>query len=167
EADLLIATASHALAAAPGAVDAVVEIGSHCGRSTVLLGSVVQAVRPEGRVVAIESPLAGQDPRALPLDRLLAHLAAAGLGRIVEVVPRCSSEVDWQGPIRLLLIDGLHDYVNVARDFLSFEAAVVAGGYVAFHDYAEPYPGVRAFVDELLASGRYARVQLAKSLMVV
>ena len=176
EADLLIAAAAHALAASPEPEGGptVVEIGSYCGRSTVLLGSVVQAVCPGGRVVAID-PHRGQvgaldqglEQKAPTLDTLRGHLAAAGLQEIVEVVPKCSFEVDWHGPIRLLLIDGLHDYVNVARDFLRFEAAVVPGGYVAFHDYASYYPGVRAFIDDLLAGGRYEKVQLAKSLMVV
>jgi Glycosyl transferase family 2 len=44
---------------------------------------------------------------------------------------------------------------------------VVPGGLVAFHDYADYYPGVQTFVDELLAAGRYEKVHLARSLMVV
>ncbi|MEA2692453.1 MAG: hypothetical protein QOJ16_1840, partial [Acidobacteriota bacterium] len=178
EADLLIAAATRALAPAPEASEpgapTMVEIGSYCGRSTVLLGSVAQAVRPAARVVAID-PHQGQvgaldqglESKAPTLDQLRAHLAQARLEGTVEVVQKCSYEVAWEGSIHLLLVDGLHDYVNVARDFLHFEAALVPGAYVAFHDYAEYYPGVRAFVDELLAGGKYERIQLARSLMVV
>src|SRR6185436_9391339 len=153
---------------------AVVEVGSYCGRSTVVLGSAVQVLCPTGRVYAID-PHRGQvgaldqglQSGTPTLKKLRANLAATGLTGAVEVVCKHSFEVDWQGPISFLLIDGLHDYVNVARDFLHFEAAVVPGGYVAFHDYADYYPGVRTFVDELLATGFYRKVQQAKSLMVV
>src|SRR5258708_2525014 len=85
EADLLIAAAARALAA-PGERPAVVEVGSYCGRSTVVLGSVVRAVRPGGRVYAID-PHQGQvgaadgqlyaGPPTLP--RFVHNIAAAGL----------------------------------------------------------------------------------------
>jgi hypothetical protein len=55
------------------------------------------------------------------------------------------------------LIDGLHDYISVARDFYHFEPWLAAGGYIAFHDYAGYFPGVVIFVDELVASGEYQR----------
>jgi hypothetical protein len=66
-----------------------------------------------------------------------------------------------------LFIDGLHDYPNVARDFWKFSPFLVTGAHVAFHDYAHYYPGVQAFVDEIISSGEYRKVQLAESLMVV
>jgi hypothetical protein len=176
EADLLLAACSRALSdPGPGTV---VEVGSYCGRSTVVLGSVVQALRPPGetgfRVHAIDPHLGqvgavgqGIQNGRPTLERLQANLAAAGLTETVEVIRQCSYEVEWSRPIAFLLIDGLHDYFNVSRDFDHFEKWVVPGGYVAFHDYADYYPGVRAFVDELLAAGRYERVHLAHSLMVV
>ncbi len=173
EADLLLAGVSRALTDLP-APHTVVEVGSYCGRSTVVLGSAVQALRPAGRVHAIDPHLGqvgaldqGLQSGTPTFEKLRANLAANGLTDTVQVVRKCSFEVDWQGPISFLLIDGLHDYVNVARDFFHFEAAVVPGGYVAFHDYADYYPGVRTFVDELLATGRYRKVHLAKSLLVV
>ncbi|HEX2643892.1 MAG TPA: hypothetical protein VHU81_12940, partial [Thermoanaerobaculia bacterium] len=52
EGDLLLAACARSLAELP-APHAVVEVGSYCGRSTVVLGSVVQALRPEARVHAI------------------------------------------------------------------------------------------------------------------
>jgi hypothetical protein len=75
--------------------------------------------------------------------------------------------VTWDSPITLLFIDGLHDYTNVARDFYQFEQWVVTNGYIAFHDYADYYPGVVAFVDEIVNSGKYRKVRLEKSMMVV
>jgi hypothetical protein len=61
----------------------------------------------------------------------------------------------------------LHDYRSVAGDFRHFEPWVADGGYVAFHDYAGSFPGVVAFVDELLAEGGYVRAGLVGSLIVL
>jgi predicted O-methyltransferase YrrM len=173
EADLLIAAAARALAA-PGARPAFVEVGSYCGRSTVVLGSVARAVCPRAKVYAID-PHQGQVGAAdrklysgpPTLERFTRNLADAGLHDVVEAIVKKSYEVAWEGPIRLLLIDGLHDYANVARDFRHFEPWVEPGGYVAFHDYADYYPGVVAFVDQVLAAGPYRRVSLVQSLIVV
>ena len=81
--------------------------------------------------------------------------------------PGSPDEVRWDQPISLLLIDGLHDYANVSRDFFHFEKWVASNAYVAFHDYADYFPGVKAFVDELLRSGQYRKVSLVKSMMVL
>ena len=70
-------------------------------------------------------------------------------------------------PIHILFIDGLHDYTNVARDFFQFQQWVVSGGYIAFHDYADYYPGVKSFVNEILSSGRYRQLHCVGSMMVV
>jgi hypothetical protein len=101
------------------------------------------------------------------LEKLKRNLGAAGLGNLVTIVPTHSWEVVWDKPISLLFIDGLHDYVNVARDFHHFETWLAPGAYVAFHDYADYYPGVRTFVNELLKAGQFQRVYCASSMMVV
>ena len=173
EADLLIAATSRALSELPE-TGSVVEVGSYHGRSTVVLGSVLKALRSEAKVYAID-PHNGEmgaleqgiQVKSPSLGQFKRNIADAGLTGFVEVIQKYSVEVDWKQPISLLLIDGLHDYVNVARDFYHFEPWVVNGGYVAFHDYAEYYPGVKAFVNELLASGQYRKVQCAQSLMIV
>lgn len=173
EADLLIATSVRALTTLP-APHAVVEIGSYCGRSTVVLGAVVKALSPAAKLYAIDP----HDGKIGALDQgvetvtptltvFKKNIAAAHLTETVEMIQKCSYEVTWDSPITLLFIDGLHDYTNVARDFYQFEKWVVTNGYIAFHDYADYYPGVVAFVDEIINSGRYRKVRLEKSMMVV
>jgi glycosyltransferase involved in cell wall biosynthesis/predicted O-methyltransferase YrrM len=172
EADLLIA-ATQSVARLPQR-PVVVEVGSYCGRSTVVLGSVLKAVAPGGRIHAID-PHDGvvgaldQGLRGGPstLARFETNVAAAGLSEIVVTVQKRSYEVDWQEPISLLFIDGLHDYANVARDFYHFESKVVPGGLIAFHDYADYYPGVKAFVNELLSKTGYERVVCVRSMMLL
>lgn len=173
EADLLIAIAARALTSLPKP-QAIVEIGSYCGRSTVVLGGVVKALSPETRIHAIDphdGKVGALDQGVIncapTLDMFRRNIAGAGLEDVVTTIQKYSYEVAWDEPISLLFIDGLHDYTNVARDFSHFEQWVLPGGYIAFHDYADYYPGVQAFVNEILRTGKYRKVRCEKSMMVV
>src|SRR5690606_39625121 len=101
------------------------------------------------------------------LDRFKTNIRNAALEQNVALIRDYSFQIDWQDPISLLFIDGLHDYVNVARDFWKFSPFVVTGGLIAFHDYADYYPGVKALVDEVLASEAYRKIELAESMMII
>jgi predicted O-methyltransferase YrrM len=173
EADLLIAGLTRALADARDA-DAVVEVGSYCGRATVVLGSVVRAVRRDARVHAIDphdgvvGALDEGIRRTAPtLSRFRRAIAGAGLDDVVVTVQRRAHEVAWDAPIAFLLVDGLHDYASVSRDYGHFEPWLAGGALVAFHDYADYFPGVVAFVDELLAAGRATGLRRAETMMLV
>jgi hypothetical protein len=174
EADLLIAALSRALPTYKE-VPAIVVVGSYCGRSTVVLASVLQSLQTNGiKVYAIDphnGELGAMDQGiqqfAPSLHKFQRNIAAAGLSRLVETIQNYSFNVHWEIPVSFLFIDGLHDYVNVARDFYHFEPWLVSGGYVAFHDYAPYYPGVVRFVNEILASGNYKRISCAASLIVL
>jgi hypothetical protein len=175
EADLLIAAVTRA-AALPQA-RAVVEVGSYCGRATVVLGSALDAIDDGAHAIRIhaidphDGVLGALDQgilRVAPsLSAFRRNIANAGLEHLVEPIVKRASEIEWDTPICLLLIDGLHDYANVARDFHQFERSIVSGGFVAFHDYARYFPGVMAFVDELLARGSYEKVDQALSMIVL
>ena len=41
------------------------------------------------------------------------------------------------------------------------------GALVTFHDYADYFPGVKKFVDELLSLGDYRLIERVKSLVVL
>jgi predicted O-methyltransferase YrrM len=174
EADLLLAAASRAMATAQNG--AVVEIGSYCGRSTVVLGAALNASgNPNGvKIYAIDphdgivGALDQGVQRVAPTrHRFLQNIANAGITHLVEPITQHSYDVEWDKPISFLFIDGLHDYFNVARDFYHFEAWIAPGAFIAFHDYADYYPGVKTFVDELLAYGDYEKIHQALSLIVV
>ena len=172
EADLLLAAAASAMAHGDGYP--IVEIGSYCGRSTVVLASAVNALAPTNRVYAIDphEGMVGAMDQGLTagggtLERFQRNLIAAGVADVVEVIQRYSFEVDWTGPIGMLLVDGLHDYENVARDFDHFRRFLLPTSLVAFHDYADYYPGVVALVDELIAGGDFGRVDQARSMIVL
>jgi Methyltransferase domain/Glycosyl transferase family 2 len=173
EADLLIATCSRALSSLP-ADCAVVEVGSFCGRSTVVLGSVVRSLGASSRVYAIDphDGIVGAEGAGLrsfgpTLGTFQRNLAANALTDLVEVICKRSVEVAWDKPIGFLFIDHLHDYSNIARDFHHFEPWVCEGGHIAFHDYADYYPGVKILVDEILALPQFERVHCAGGMMVI
>jgi cephalosporin hydroxylase len=173
EADLLLAVSHKALIELPQPY-AIVEVGSYCGRSTVVLASVVKAICPDAKVYAIdphEGKVGAQDTGISDMqptkEKFQQNIANAGFTSFVEIIPQYSFEVTWEKPICLLLVDGLHDYTNVSRDFFHFEPWLVPGAYIAFHDYADYFPGVKTFVGEILASGRYQQVHCAASLMIV
>jgi predicted O-methyltransferase YrrM len=175
EAELLIVALTRAIAEHPGAL-AVVEIGSYCGRSTVVLGSAAVSADPSGkvRIHAIDphDGVVGAVDRGVirmppTLAKFRRNICFAGLDDRVECITKRPFEVEWSQPICLLFIDGLHDYANVARDFHHFAPFVAPGGFIAFHDYAPYWPGVKAFVDELLAGGCYEKVCCAGSMIVV
>jgi len=91
----------------------------------------------------------------------------AGLTEFVHPIRALSYETEWSDPIDLLFVDGLHDRFNVVRDFRHFEPHLGAGALVLFHDYADYYPGVRDFVDELVASGGWAVAAAAHSMRML
>ena len=173
EADLLIATTRNALTELLSP-HAVVEIGSYCGRSTAVLASVVKAMCAEAKVYAIDPHTGevGAQDRGLystmpTQEKFRQNIANAGLTNVVQLIPKYSFDVSWEQPISLLLIDGFHDYTNVSRDFFHFEPWIVPHAYIAFHDYADYYPGVKLFVNELLSSGQYHKIHHTMSMIVV
>jgi hypothetical protein len=111
----------------------VVEIGSHQGRSTVVLAGAL----PAGcRLVAVD-PF---DPRwrygaAETRAALERHLADAGVADRVEIRADSSraARAAYDGRVDLLYVDGKHDYWTV-RDDLRWAARVPSGGVVLVHD---------------------------------
>jgi predicted O-methyltransferase YrrM len=174
EADLLLQTTRRAVIEHAAAA-AVVEIGSFCGKSTIVLAAAARSVDPGVRVYAIDphqgevgagDTLAGVHREPPTFDRFAQNLADAGVTDTVTAIRQHSYEVDWQRPIAFLFVDGLHDYASVARDFHHFERHLAPGGYVAFHDCDDEYPGVQAFVSGFTGSDSYEEVDRAASLVV-
>jgi predicted O-methyltransferase YrrM len=93
EADLLLAAAARTLARGDG--HPIVEIGSYCGRSTVVLASAVKALAPTNRVYAIDphEGMVGALDQGLTagagtLERFRQNMIAAGVADVVEVIQR-------------------------------------------------------------------------------
>jgi hypothetical protein len=173
EADLLIAGVARSLVELP-APHSIVEVGSYCGKSTIVLASVVRALRGDARVHSIDphdgfvgSRDRGLQARGPTLERFRRSVTDAGVGDVVEILKQHSWETVWDRPVSFLHVDWLHDHESVSRDFLHFEPWLTDGAYVAFHDYAPYYPGVQRLVDDLLASGGYARLGVSGTMILL
>jgi len=152
----------------------IVEVGSFQGKSTVVLGLALRAGGNPGKVFSIDrfdgciGAHDGTITQGPPTYEIfLQNVASAGLSEVVQPIQSGSHNVQWDQPIDFLLVDGYHDYPNVARDFHHFAGWLRDDAVVAFHDYASYYPGVRGFVDELLVSGDYELVGRAGTLVVL
>ncbi len=172
EAELLIAAVAHITRR--NIARTVVEIGSFQGRSTVVIGATLRALSPESRAFAIDphgGVVGSADARlnhgSPTYDAFLANVDAAGITDMVIPVRSLSYETPWSAPIDMLFIDGLHDRLNVERDFRHFAPFLTTEALVLFHDYAPYYPGVMDFVDDLVANEGWAVISGSGSMRML
>lgn len=110
----------------------VVEIGSHRGRSTLVLATA----RPDVRVVAIDPFI---QTRLLPGSsvqrELLENVRQFGVDARVELIATTSrkARATWTEPIDLLWIDGKHDVISLLQD-LRWTRFLAPGAAVFVHD---------------------------------
>src|SRR5262245_17640635 len=112
----------------------VLEIGSHQGRSTVVLGSAAR--RMNAKVIAIDAFVEGRlFGGASTRAKFEANIARAGLTEVVELMVGYSTRLrpTWREPIDLLYIDGKHDYWTFTDD-LRWSAHLPPGGEILVHD---------------------------------
>ena len=109
----------------------IVEIGSHHGRSTIVLATAA----PEAELVAID-PYGEGEPRPADLERLEQNLERAGVSGRVRHVHATSTAALSQvsGEIDLLYIDGAHDLRTALADIQDWGARVREGGTMLIHD---------------------------------
>ena len=118
----------------------VLELGTHCGESTLLIAShsYVDSVDTVDR------------HRYAPAMHRLAELVRSELVSIhvdefFDFMAACEDE-----SYDLVYIDGDHDYNSVFRDLRSAERLIPAGGMIAGHDYADNFPGVQRALHDYL-----------------
>lgn len=112
----------------------VLEIGSHQGRSTVILG---EALRPTGgTVLAVDPFVEGKLFGGLSTrEKFERNIAASDLGEVVELVADYSTSLrpTWTRPFDLLYIDGKHDYWTLSDD-LKWSVHLPEGAGIVIHD---------------------------------
>jgi Methyltransferase domain len=110
----------------------IVEIGSHQGRSTIVLARA----RFGGRVVAIDPFVDGaMFGGAATRLRFEKHLAAAGVQDVVELIAERSTALrpSWTDPLGMVYVDGKHDMWTAADD-LRWAEHLPAGAPLLLHD---------------------------------
>jgi hypothetical protein len=146
----------------PGAL--VLEIGSHQGRSTIILGL---AARARGaRVIAVDAFVDGKLFGGSPTrQRFEANIAAAGLTDVVELVVGYSTKLrpTWDRPIDLLYVDGKHDYWTYTDDLL-WSRHLPADAEILVHDCYSSIGVTLGTIAKVLFGSRYTYVDRAGSL---
>ena len=142
----------------------VVEIGSHQGRSTVILGQAARAVG--ARVIAVDAFVDGRlFGGASTRDRFEANIAAAGLTDVVELVVGYSTKLrtGWDRKFDLLYVDGKHDYWTYTDD-LRWSRHLPERGEILVHDCFSSIGVTLGTVRSVLFGSRYTYVDRSRSL---
>lgn len=137
------------LASQVPADQAIVEIGSYMGKSTVCLAQGSTGAR----VHAVDPWELGGQHQAWRYAKGSVFRTFRRQTRGYKVTPHrgYSTEVavGWNGPpVGLLFVDGEHTYDAVMADVNAWWGKTAPGAWVAFHDYDAKYPGVIEAVDE-------------------
>ena len=187
--------ADEGLALYAAAVDAagrtglpVLEIGTYCGRSAILLAD---AARRTGTVALTVDHHRGSeeqqpgweyhdpevvDPEAGRMDTLPTFrrtIERAGLeGHVVAVVgPSLVVSAHWRTPLSLLFVDGGHGEQPAMDDYAGWAPWVQGDGLLAIHDvFPDPADGGRPPYDlflRALASGAFEEREAVGSLRVL
>ena len=151
------------LAACPTAVGEILEIGSFKGKSTIILaksaaladGARVNAVDPMTAPCETDPTLGNQESSLGDFKR---NVATAGVEDRVRLHQMFSKELAsaWNGPLRLLWIDGDHTYAGTKLDFDGFAPHLVDKSIVAIHDTLHEFEGgARVFLESVLRSPNF------------
>ncbi len=166
----------------------LLEIGTYCGRSTVLLAA---AAREHDTLVATVDHHRGSeehqpgegfhdpalaDPETGRVDTLPAFrrtLERSGLEpHVVAVVaPSPTAARLWSTPVGMVFIDGGHSEPAARADLAGWSPHVTAHGLLVIHDvFEDPAEGGRPpylIYREALDSGRFTEVSATRSLRVL
>ena len=166
----------------------LIEIGSYCGRSTVLLAGA--AATAGTHVVTIDhhrgseehqpgweyhdptlvDPVVGRID-TLPIFRRV--IATSGLEEHVIAVTARSQDVGryWSHGAGLVFVDGSHTDESAQRDYAAWADHVVDGGLLAIHDvFADPAEGGQApyrIYQRALEEGMFIETEGCRSLRLL
>jgi predicted O-methyltransferase YrrM len=145
---------------------AVVEVGSHRGKSTILLASGLRDGATMTAVDPFDDPRWGGGPESLAVFE--ANLASAGVTDRVALYRGLSGDAarDWSGPpVALAWIDGAHDRASVLVDIDGWDRHLVQGGSMLLHDAFSAVGTTRAVLRRLWWSRDYRYVGCVRTLV--
>ncbi|QHC21342.1 class I SAM-dependent methyltransferase [Streptomyces sp. GS7] len=166
----------------------LVEVGTYCGRSTILLADAARAAGVTAVTVdhhrgseeqqpgweyhdpTVVDPVVGRMD-TLPTFRRTLH--AAGLeDHVIALVGRSPQAAAlWQAPVGLVFIDGGHTDEHATADYEGWAPHVAPEGLLVIHDvFADPADGGQApyrIYRRALASGAFTEVAVHRSLHVL
>lgn len=151
--------------------EAIVEIGSFQGRSTIFL---VQALLEEkmGKIYAIDPHLGNvfKDKKTFSptYKKFLSNVHRFKATRYIQPIRKRSLEAKrtWKKRISLLFVDGLHDYESVRSDLKAWLPYLAENGIIACHDAFAPQSEVfQAVKEEIFQKKQLRFVSFANSII--
>jgi len=120
--------------------NAIIEIGSWKGRSTICLGRGLQDGN-KGKIYAIDPHIGSSEHRKMfgkvdTFEEFKQNISKAGVDRYVQPIRKTSKNAaeNFTKPIEFVFIDGAHEYKFVDFDFNAWFPKIIDGGLIAFHD---------------------------------
>ncbi len=171
----------------------LLEVGTYCGRSTVLLAAAARAAGGATSVAITvdhhrgseeqqpgweyhDPQLVDPDPGVARMDTLPTFrrtLFKAGLEEHVIAVVGRSPQVArlWRTPLGLVFIDGGHTDEHATADYEGWAPHLVEGGLLLIHDvFPDPADGGQApyrIYRRALESGAFTQLSAARSLRIL
>lgn len=125
----------------------IIEVGSHCGKSTRVF-----ADSTDGVIYAVDK---WKDERVFQqfYANLFDHIET-GKVRPIRAESKLASDALRKTNIRadLLFIDADHEYPSIKADIMNWRPLLAESGLLCGHDYSSDWPGVVQAVNELLVS---------------
>jgi MMP 1-O-methyltransferase len=148
---------------------AVVEIGSWKGRSTVALALGLKAGNRKEKVYAIDWHRGSKENGTVnTLPEFKKNIKSSGGSEYVKPMIMKSEDAAklWSRkpkPIRLLWVDGSHEYEDVKKDFDLWSPFLESGGIIAFHDTFY-WPGPKKVVHDGVFGGNFSGIGFADNI---
>lgn len=133
--------------------EAIVEIGSHRGRSTIVLALSRRGDVPLTAVDPFDDPYWGGGADSLEVFE--SNLERAGVRDQVELFRGFGEQAAaaWSGPrVGLLYLDGAHDFRTVDRELALWRAHLARGARVLCHDTFSSHGVTRAVLRHAVGS---------------
>lgn len=150
---------------------AIVDVGSHRGKSVCFMASGLRHSGKTGKVYAIDLWMMGGPETSRyahyysenTFEVFKAQVINTGSEGIVIPIMGDSRKIaeswlkDGRPMVDLLFLDGDHRWEGISADYYAWEPLLNVGGFIAFHDYTLKFPGVQRVIDELVIdNGRFS-----------
>jgi len=120
--------------------NAVVEIGSWKGKSTICFGRGLQDGN-NGKAYAVDPHIGSSEHQKMfgrvdTFEEFRQNISKAGVDKYIEPIRDTSKNAaeNFTEPVGFIFIDGAHEYKFVNLDFNIWFPKVIDGGLIAFHD---------------------------------
>lgn len=144
------------------------EIGSHLGSSALFLCAGLAPIG--GHLICVDTWMNETMPDGSKDTLKEFEQAIRPFAHMITPVRKLSQDLtpaDVGGALDLAFIDGDHSEAGVRSDFDIISPFIKHGGFLAFHDVSETYPGVTKVLGEALASGNWQLISFTDCLGVI